>query len=134
MSNGSLRSLRCSPGKPPSSSDPTKRLCRRITPLLEAFRRLLLQIGGANIASADRVGEPPTSLSLGDERHVPSLLLSTTARDPVQVLDGNRWHSIRWFEAEDPAQEVDLRLGLRLDRLRSAKAMALTLEHDQGNG
>jgi hypothetical protein len=26
---------------------------------------------------------PPTSSSLGDEKHVPSLLLSTAARDPV---------------------------------------------------
>jgi ribulose-phosphate 3-epimerase len=40
--------------EPPSSSDPTKRLCRRISPGPNAFCRLLLQIGGANIASADR--------------------------------------------------------------------------------
>src|SRR5512133_1210642 len=31
---------------------------------------------------ADRVAEPPTSSSLGDEKRVPSLLLSTVARDP----------------------------------------------------
>ncbi len=37
-------------GKPPSSSNPTKRLCCRFSPVLESFRRLLLQIGGANIA------------------------------------------------------------------------------------
>jgi hypothetical protein len=46
------------------------------------FRRLLLQIGGANIASADRAWQPPTLSSLGDEKRVPSLLLSTAARDP----------------------------------------------------
>jgi hypothetical protein len=38
-------------GKPPSSSDPMKRLCRRIGSVIEAFRRLLLQTGGANIAA-----------------------------------------------------------------------------------
>jgi hypothetical protein len=41
-------------GKPPSSSDPTKRSPRKISSVLNAFRRLLLQIGGANITSADR--------------------------------------------------------------------------------
>src|SRR6185436_5937169 len=43
--------------EPPSSSDPTKRLCRRISTVLDGFRRLLLQIGGANIAGADRAAE-----------------------------------------------------------------------------
>jgi hypothetical protein len=38
-------------GEPPSSSDPTKRFGRRISSVLEAFPRLLLQIGGANIAA-----------------------------------------------------------------------------------
>ena len=38
-------------GEPPSSSDPTKRPCRQISSVLETFRRLLLQIGGANIAA-----------------------------------------------------------------------------------
>jgi hypothetical protein len=41
-------------GKPSSSSDPTKRSCCKIRSVLDAFRRLLLQIGGANIAGADR--------------------------------------------------------------------------------
>jgi hypothetical protein len=41
-------------GKPPSSSDPTKRSCRGSALFVDAFRRLLLQIGGANIASEDR--------------------------------------------------------------------------------
>jgi hypothetical protein len=41
-------------GKPPSSSDPTKRLCRQLALFSELFRRLLLQIGGANIDGADR--------------------------------------------------------------------------------
>jgi len=39
-------------GEPPSSSNPTKRSGRRISSVLEAFRRLRLQIGGANIAGA----------------------------------------------------------------------------------
>src|SRR5215213_4935676 len=120
MSNGSLRSLRCSPGS------------RRLRPI-----RRNAWVGESPlflrrfIGFSCRSAAPPTSSSLGDERHIPSLLLSAPARDPVKVLDGNRWHSIRWFEAEDPAQEVDLRLGRRLNRVRSAKAMALTLEHDQ---
>jgi hypothetical protein len=36
-------------GEPPSSSNPTKRLYRRTSSVLDAFRRLLLQISGANI-------------------------------------------------------------------------------------
>jgi hypothetical protein len=44
--------------EPPSSSNPTKRLCQRVSSGLAAFRRLLLQIGGANIAGADRAVEP----------------------------------------------------------------------------
>src|ERR671910_853965 len=32
--------------------------CRRISAFFDAFRRLLLQIGGANIADADRAVEP----------------------------------------------------------------------------
>jgi hypothetical protein len=39
--------------EPPSSSNPTKRLCGGISSGLDSFRRLLLQIGGANIAGAD---------------------------------------------------------------------------------
>jgi hypothetical protein len=54
----------------------------------DGFRRLLLQIGGANIANADRALSPPTSSSLGDEKRVPSLLLSTAARDPVVSVHG----------------------------------------------
>jgi hypothetical protein len=38
-------------GKPPSSSDPTKCLCQKVSSGLDVFRRLLLQIGGANIAA-----------------------------------------------------------------------------------
>jgi hypothetical protein len=52
-----------------------------ISSVLDAFRRLLLQTGGANIADADRALWPPTSSSLRDEERVPSLLLSTAARD-----------------------------------------------------
>ena len=39
----------------------------------------------------------------------------------VQIVDGNRWNPIRWFEAENPAEEVDLRFSCRLDRLRLTK-------------
>jgi hypothetical protein len=66
----------------PSSLCPLARRLRRIRRTsgpgqldLDAFRRLLLQIGGANIAGADRVWLPPTSSSLWDEQRVPSLLL-----------------------------------------------------------
>jgi hypothetical protein len=41
-------------GEPPSSSNRRNDPCRRISSVLDAFRRLLLQIGGANIAGADR--------------------------------------------------------------------------------
>jgi hypothetical protein len=52
------------------------------SPLSDAFRRLLLQIGGANIASADRTWSPPTSSSLADDNACCSFLLSTAERDP----------------------------------------------------
>jgi hypothetical protein len=55
-------------------------LRRRISFPRDAFRRLLLQIGGANIAGADHAWWPPTSSSLGDGKRVPWLLLSTAAR------------------------------------------------------
>jgi hypothetical protein len=42
--------------EPPSSSIPTK-MPLRTSSALDGFRRLLLQIGGANIASADRALE-----------------------------------------------------------------------------
>src|SRR4029450_5643821 len=58
---------------------------------LEAFRRLLLQIGGANIAGADRALKPPTSSSLADKKRVGSLLLSTAAIQSAEgVLAGHR--------------------------------------------
>ena len=56
-----------------------------LSSVLDSFRRLLLQIGGANIAGAGRASSPPTSSSLGDEKRVPSLLLSTVARDPCVI-------------------------------------------------
>ena len=40
---------------------------------------------------------------------------------------------IRWFEAENPAEEVDLRLRCRLDRLRPTETVTFAFEHDQGN-
>ena len=80
VSNGSLRSLRCSPGSRRlrrirrNDCLPRNQLC------LHAFRRLLLQIGGANIAGADRAGTPPTSSSLADEKRVRSLLVHCSLR------------------------------------------------------
>jgi hypothetical protein len=62
-----------------------ERILAQIGSVLEAFRRLLLQIGGANIAGADRAWLSPTSSSLGNEKRVPSLLLSTAARDPFAL-------------------------------------------------
>jgi hypothetical protein len=53
-----------------------------IDSVLHSCRRLRLQIGGANIAGADRVLRPPTLSSLRDEELVPSLLLGTATRDP----------------------------------------------------
>jgi hypothetical protein len=82
VSNGSLRSLRCSPEAAVFvGSDEMivseNQLC------LEAFRRLLLQIGGANIACADRALEAAYFVVARGRKRVPSLLLSTAARDPV---------------------------------------------------
>ena len=56
-------------------------MCRSISCVTDAFRRLLLQVG-VNIRSADRAWQPPTASALKDEKRVPSLLLSTAARDP----------------------------------------------------
>jgi len=80
-------------GEPPSSSDPTKRLWRRIGSVLDAFRRLLLQIGGANIAGADRAGKPPSSLSLGDEKLSPRSASARrrAIRDWIASLAGARF-------------------------------------------
>jgi hypothetical protein len=61
-------------GLPPSSSALTERKA--------LFRHLLLQIGGANI------GSPPTSSSLGDEKHVPSLRVHCSLRSLRLALVG----------------------------------------------
>ena len=53
--------------EPPSSSDPMKRLSGESALYPKAFRRILLQIGGANIAGADRALQPPTSSALAEE-------------------------------------------------------------------
>ena len=82
-------------GEPPSSSNPTKRLFSETSSALEAFRPLLLQIGGANIAGPDRAleracfvvvrgGKACPLSSFGDEKHVTSLLLSA-ARGAIRV-------------------------------------------------
>jgi hypothetical protein len=42
----------------------------RVASVFDPFRRLLLQIGGANIAGADRALLPPTSSSRGDGKTV----------------------------------------------------------------
>jgi hypothetical protein len=61
-------------------SDETR--SQQISSVLDTFRPLLLQIGGANIAGADRAWQPPTSSSLAEEERLRSILLSTTARNP----------------------------------------------------
>src|SRR5215212_3521679 len=49
---------------------------RLVMPIFDCFAR-------HGSLRADRAVWPPTSSSLRDEKHVPSLLLSTTARDPI---------------------------------------------------
>jgi uncharacterized protein (UPF0210 family) len=51
--------------------------------VLEAFRRLLMQIGGANIAGADRAVEAAYFVVTRRRKRVGSFLLSTAARDPA---------------------------------------------------
>jgi len=62
---------------------------------LYSRRRLLLQIGGANIAGADRADQPPISSSLEDEKRVLSLLLSTAAHDPSYPTNASLCPSLR---------------------------------------
>jgi|SRR5215211_5620457 len=87
VSNGSLRSLRCLPG-----SRRLRRIRRNdrggaINSVFGAFRRLLLQIGGANIAARIALLKPPSSSSFTEEERLRFLLLllltTTAARDPV---------------------------------------------------
>jgi hypothetical protein len=86
VSNGSLRSLRCSPDSRRLRPNPTKWLCRRVSSVLGCVSSAPLQIGGANIAGADRALDAAYFRpSLGDEKRVPSLLLSTAARDPSLI-------------------------------------------------
>src|SRR5215218_1743940 len=76
-------------GEPPSSSNPTKRLSSRMSSLLESFRRLLLQIGGANLAA----WIAPTSSALGDEEACP--LTSPQHGGAGSVFDCSaRWRSL----------------------------------------
>jgi hypothetical protein len=56
VSNGSLPLAAMFAGEPPSSSNPTKRSCRRISSGLDSFRRLLLQIGGATSSARIALG------------------------------------------------------------------------------
>jgi hypothetical protein len=73
-------------GEPPSSSDPTKRLRQKTSIVPEPFRRLLLQIGGANIAlGADRAVEAAAFLTPRSQRRRGNLdlLWRLTARSFV---------------------------------------------------
>jgi hypothetical protein len=54
----------------------------QISSVLEAFHRLLLQIGGVNIVGADRAWQPPTSSSLGDKKVSRHSSLARRRRDP----------------------------------------------------
>ena len=74
-------------GEPPSSPDPTKRLCRRTSSVFEAFRRLVLQSGVANIAGAGSRWVVAFFVVSGGRRTCPSLLLSTAARDPGLIAE-----------------------------------------------
>jgi hypothetical protein len=96
--NGSLRSLRCSPGAAVFVESDETTVSETSAPVLDAFRRILLQIGGANIAGADRACHPPTSSSLRDEKHVGSLLRSTAARDPGSIAPLAR-RAVGWLAA-----------------------------------
>jgi hypothetical protein len=49
---------------------------------LDSLPRIRLQIGGANIAGADRAWSPPCSSSFADEKRIGLLLLTTVERDP----------------------------------------------------
>ena len=80
LSNGSLRSLRCSPGSRRLRRIRRNDPCRRISSVLDAFRRLLLQIGGANIAGADRA-----------EQRDPGLIALLLLLDAVGLVD--RWNT-----------------------------------------
>jgi hypothetical protein len=73
--------------KPPSSSDPTKRPCRRLSSVHEAFRRLRLQIGGANIAGADRALERAYFIVARGRRNVspPSSSAQRVARSVIRA-------------------------------------------------
>ena len=76
LSNGSLRSLRCSPGSRRLRRIRRNDPCRRISSVLDAFRRLLLQIGGANISGADRA-----------EQRDPGLIALLLLLDAVGLVD-----------------------------------------------
>jgi hypothetical protein len=75
-------------GKPPSSSDATKRFCQGVGSVLDALRRLLLQIGGANIASADRALQAAAFLTRSQTKSVStrSLVQDSGARS-IAVRD-----------------------------------------------
>jgi hypothetical protein len=73
--------------KPPSSSDPTKRSCREIQLYSEAFRRLLLQHGGANIAGAR---SPPDAFLRHRSATFPQIWRKRTADRPARCR-GRSW-------------------------------------------
>jgi hypothetical protein len=51
------------------------------------------------------LSSPPTSSSLGDEKHVPSFLLSTAARDPESVV------RCQWMCCAKRADDLDECIG-----------------------
>jgi hypothetical protein len=91
------RSLRCSPGAAVFvESDETTRIGNHSA--LVSFRRLLLQIGGANIAGRGSRFEAAELVVVRGRKACPSLLLGTAPRDPMfncsarlRSLRADRW-------------------------------------------
>ena len=74
VSDGSLRSLRCSLESRRLRRIRRNDMCCKGHSVFDAFHRLLLQIGGANIAGVDRAGKPLSPRSLADEERVCSFV------------------------------------------------------------
>ena len=64
--------------------DPGRKACPVAPPQHGGARRVRWPRSSSSLG-ADRALEPPTSSSLRDGKHVPSLLLSTAARDPCLI-------------------------------------------------
>jgi hypothetical protein len=76
--------------EPPSSSNPTKRLCWRFSSLLEALRRPLLQIGGANITGAERPMQPLPSSLVRSARIAAGIPRTSSSLDQRGEIDSGR--------------------------------------------